>query len=345
MRWVYLGASIGLLAITIVVDRMFNQLAFFEEWPPEWSGPFLIRTIALACSAFLLLLSTRAVFSTSTTDAEPRVVPDSSPRAVTIASFFGILFAVAFAGLVSFSPNLLAQLAEEDHLVEWTSALLAFAAGLLTLLAALQRYRNGANKRNWVELFSLVFLAGTFILLGLEEVSWFQRVFDLPTPSLFDNNRQKEINLHNFATVTAANAYFVAATIFCVVLPYLFAGRVLPTWLRSFTLVMPPRSVLYGSVFAAAITYKMWNVIPIQMTFWLGLCALWTDRMSFGPKYLRQISVIVMCITLLAFQFFGHRMGRSLDAEVREFIIPYGFFLYSLAMVGNAARDPETLIT
>ena len=333
MRWMRLILGIFLLITVIVTDRAFNDMPFFEEWPPDWSVPFLLRSLVLASATFMILTGTRAVLIASVFRTGGKRTPDSDVLWLSFAAIAGIVLSLIFAGMVSIAPTTLAAFAEEDYIVEWASALFAFIAGLLVLIAAVRQYKAASDNQNRVATIILLGLSGLLILLGLEEVSWFQRVFDLPTPSLFDSNRQKEINLHNFATVATANAYFVGACLFCIVLPYLFAGRELPSRFALFAKMIPTRAVLYGSVYACAITYKMWNVIPIQMTFWLGLVAIWTDQLTVDLKYLRWVTTAVMIVTLIAFHVFGHNMGRSLDAEVREMIIPFGLLLYAMGLV------------
>ena len=69
--------------------------------------------------------------------------------------------------------------------------------------------------------FSLASLSFVFFVMAMEEVSWFQRVLEIDTPKAFDNNMQKEMNLHNFATNAVENVYYMGAFIFLVILPFL----------------------------------------------------------------------------------------------------------------------------
>jgi hypothetical protein len=318
------------LTIIIIIDRLLNPEPFFEEGPPELSLLFIFRGLGLAISSYLLLKGARAIVIANTHKSETRYLHLIRPSYQTVA-IIGMLLSLIFALLVIISPKLLSRLVQEDGIVEWASALFAFLAGLCVLVGAWRCFA----KEQKLNALILTIMGGIFLFLGLEEVSWFQRVLDLPTPGFFEGNRQHEINFHNFATVGAANAYFLAACIFSVVIPHLFNDRVLLGRHASLSILIPPRLVMYSAAFAAAFTYKMWNVIPIQLTFWLSLMALWVDRPSSvsGCAKIGKISAMVLILTLSAFLIFGANMGRSMDAEVREMIIPYGFLVYGVVIL------------
>ncbi len=80
----------------------------------------------------------------------------------------------------------------EDLVGEWTQVLLFFSVMLLALRVAFftSRYRL---------FFILLAIAGFYTFM--EEISWGQRLFDIPTPDFFKkHNLQQETNLHNFFT-------------------------------------------------------------------------------------------------------------------------------------------------
>lgn len=80
----------------------------------------------------------------------------------------------------------------EDLVGEWTQVFL-FASTML--LAGRQAYCSSRFR----PFFALLALACLYVV-G-EEISWGQRLFDIPTPEFFnDHNLQGETNLHNFLT-------------------------------------------------------------------------------------------------------------------------------------------------
>ena len=79
----------------------------------------------------------------------------------------------------------------EGSIVEWSSFLILIASSLLLFKAA-RRWRNAVSR--WL-LFAASF--GAFVI-GMEEMSWGQMIFNWETPELFnDYNIQHETGLHN----------------------------------------------------------------------------------------------------------------------------------------------------
>ncbi len=88
--------------------------------------------------------------------------------------------------------------AAEDGLTEWsTFSAYTLSAGFAATVGILVR-RLGHRRMAWVQFA----MAGLFLLIALEEISWGQRVFDWGTPqALAAVNHQEETNLHNFTNV------------------------------------------------------------------------------------------------------------------------------------------------
>ena len=86
------------------------------------------------------------------------------------------------------------MLFSEDHIGENLQVLfyfLSFAAALFIGIRFVKARNN---------LFGSLYLvlAFTFFVVAMEEISWGQRIFDVATPSYFEeNNFQQELNIHN----------------------------------------------------------------------------------------------------------------------------------------------------
>lgn len=326
-----LGA-IGLVVV-VALDVALSDRTLFEEWEPVFSAPYLLRTAGLAVSSFLIMLGARLLVVNKLPAAPPP--PLSDPRSIRLATGASLLVAAAAALLLLADPVLLSDLVREDKLVEWASALFAMVAAGFMAAASWRRWRHrGAVPVSWLTLVVLVGLGGTFLLLGLEEVSWFQRVLDVESPDAFINrNAQQELNLHNFATVATGNAFYGGSFVFCVGIPFLLVDRMLPARLAFLAPAMPSLAVLYCSAVAGAIVYFMWNVILIQLTFWLALAAMLlagpTGHAGGLGRYVAGAMVIVAAIFLID----GESMVRTWDdTEVRELVIPFNLFVYSLGV-------------
>lgn len=129
----------------------------------------------------------------------------------------------------------------EDLVGEWTQVFLFATTMLLSARLAFRKI-NG----RWF--FALLTLA-CFYVVG-EEISWGQRIFDIPTPDFFlTHNQQNETNLHNFFTgpikSTSKNLleYLLAAglTGYGLVYPFLIRLRLpFALWFNEKGLAFPP---------------------------------------------------------------------------------------------------------
>jgi hypothetical protein len=97
------------------------------------------------------------------------------------------------------------------------------------------------------------------LLIGFEEMSWGQTIFNWDTPELFNNvNAQKETNLHNLELIqdriwTITAAVCVGATLLVGLRRALEAkGRLIP---RSLADAVLPHSTLLGYFLFAALLY------------------------------------------------------------------------------------------
>jgi len=98
---------------------------------------------------------------------------------------------VAFIALFIISPIWFFKVTDEDRPVEWFSALcLLVGSGLMIYFAVTKA------QTRLVRVIALG-IGLTFFVIGMEEVSWFQRVIRFDTPELLANNSQEEANIHN----------------------------------------------------------------------------------------------------------------------------------------------------
>jgi hypothetical protein len=219
--------------------------------------------------------------------------------------------------------------------LEWMSAVLAFAAATLIGVGVVRLRRGGLGRTSRRVLAIPVAVAVLSLLIGLEEVSWFQRVLQIEVPEGLRERNQPELNFHNSATGLSENAYYVGAFLFTVALPALVADRAMPGSLPALDLVLPGRVVLYGSVTAGALVYEMWEIVPIQIVFFISLALIATDRARLGSLPLGPVLAVVTA----ALHLFGDRMTRSWDnTEVRELLLTFGLLLYAVGL----SRRPLT---
>ena len=125
--------------------------------------------------------------------------------AVAIATQLAVIVGLLVAYYVY--PVSWARLVAEDNVGEFSTA---FAMLFAALLFAIAMYR-GPFRNYWYGLLAL----GTFFI-GMEEISWGQRLLDVATPENFAKvNSQRELTLHNIPGVEPGpRTYLFASLVF-----------------------------------------------------------------------------------------------------------------------------------
>lgn len=207
-----------------------------------------------------------------------------------------------------------------------------FAASVLFATA----FFNASADRQWTlpVRWTLVLFSVLFLLIGLEEISWFQRVFEFRTPDLFFKNAQREINLHNFATDKTENAYYFGAFVFLVVLPFIRSQRLLPSTNHYFELLVPRTYLLGAGTIACAYNFDMWNTVFTQVEFFGALAILLTYALICAQGFERVVAAgaaVLSAVTQVVFLSRGEWFAREYEVkEYKELLIPLGFALFAL---------------
>ncbi len=325
-----IGVSLAVVA-AVTIDDVVRHRSLLAEGPPALTWTSGARTAALAVAATGLVAGLRRLVTGLMAPVAPT---DSTPSFGPLATLAPVTAAIAGAALVWISPGTLHRLVAEDGPVEWASAILCFAAAGMAVLAGL-RFQCRPGRGLAAALCAV--LGGCCLLIGLEEVSYFQRQLDLTTPTALAANEQQELNLHNVATDGTENAYYIGAFALCVALPAIAGDRRLPLRFRSLQPALPGMSVLRSSVPAVAIVYEMWRVAPVQMMFWGGLSALviTSGKSRHGGEGL--LLAVVLAVVAAGMLAGGSRMVRSWDdTELRELIIPFGLAVYGRQLLDRA---------
>ncbi|MCB2262838.1 MAG: hypothetical protein LGR52_07870 [Candidatus Thiosymbion ectosymbiont of Robbea hypermnestra] len=105
----------------------------------------------------------------------------------------------------------------EDSLIEWLTAALFLAGGIAAGFAVGKAHRRHVSL---LTVLALAFLAVALLVVGFEEISWGQRIFDVETPEWLSRiNMQQELNLHNISSGLAQHVAFLGGLLFGVLLP------------------------------------------------------------------------------------------------------------------------------
>ena len=168
----------GIILVTSVIE--FNDLILLLEkyLSPDShiSQPYravakLMVAPGLVMSIILMVLIIRQTWS------------------LPIYFLYGYLLFVGmhFIFYLSYIKVVLGNTGTEDSLLEWGTFGIAMLASILFLISGILRTRFAY----------LLFIA--WLIFALEEISWGQRVFNIASPSFFEEyNYQQETNIHNF---------------------------------------------------------------------------------------------------------------------------------------------------
>lgn len=86
----------------------------------------------------------------------------------------------------------------EDGLVEYSTSITYFLATIFSFLIF------KSIKTNYIKYAILFLVLGfCFLFVGLEEISWGQRILGIETPDLFSENVQSETNVHNLESINS----------------------------------------------------------------------------------------------------------------------------------------------
>jgi hypothetical protein len=335
---------LAVLCALALVDRYALQRGFLQEEIPVFDFLFLARTAAVASASFSFVAMWKKwnrVKGIGDRGAEESLWARRMVEPLLAA-------AVGCALLFLVSPAWFTALAREDRAVEMLSAaiLLANAALFAWQFAAMRRY---AGPNRGLMRAVMVGFSGVFFVIGMEEVSWMQRVLDVQTPDLFAGNAKNEMNLHNFDTNRVENAYYFGSFAALVVLPYLHAGLkevwsgARNSWrgwpiLEFFT---PGRSSLLAASIFVPFNYDMWNAIPTQMAFFFTVAILlFVARASVGHECRTAWVALTTIISIqILFLSLGKRFDRIYDVtEYKELFIPLAFAVYGLEIAARVQR-------
>lgn len=149
---------------------------------------FLTYVLAAAIGLFLFLLAV---------DRNGRLITDKI--AIACLPLLALIFFVAMKWFTGLSNPLYIRLVEEDSIVEYAGALLLFAGTAFSAASAL----SASRKRLYLLTTGFVLLAAFMLWMGLEEISYGQRLLGFDTPGqLTEANYQGEANLHNIGSLS-----------------------------------------------------------------------------------------------------------------------------------------------
>jgi len=345
---ILLTLAILFLILTLGLDYYFFNIPLINDIQPSFSSIYLLRSgLILTSSACLIMAITSSNNSLESQQSELnhtfRVWGETkwslNKHQFIICRAKLMLFIIALSSsfyTLLFLHNSYAYslLSYEDGLIETSSAIFTALSGVIFVYLAWQ-INNKKYQQKITMISSAIFLSGIFFLITLEEISWFQRIFDIPLPSHFELNEQFETNLHNFATDESELIYYIGSFVFLILLPFIYSQHQHWSRISGLTFFIPRPFIIFSSSVFIAYNYDMWNNLFIQFSFFTTLFILsyyLIEHIKNGFEYeLISILIALLIAQQLLFIIFGEEFKRLWEVtEYKEFYISLAFLIYSL---------------
>lgn len=135
-------------------------------------------------------------------------------KAVTLFTMLSL--SAIFTYLIVLSPQVAESLAVEDGIIENLSVLGLLLACLIMFFHALKL----VGSKKLLPALVAFLLGGGFFIIGMEEISWMQRILNIESGEFFiANNLQAETNFHNINTMVFAHLYYFGGFVLLILLP------------------------------------------------------------------------------------------------------------------------------
>lgn len=331
--WFGLAAALGAVVLAHDVARNAT-VPMLADTPPVGSPGFAVRNLCLAISASAVVAGITRWRPLHAVALE-RIPLGSRPLPRWVPSIAAAIAAVVL-GILAASRHEFSALGIEDGVVEGATAVLLLAPVPVLAVRAVAALRRRATA-------AALLLAATAIgcfVLGMEEISWGQRILGFTTPgALAAANTQGEANLHNIATNKLEILFYSGTALACAGLA-LVRQRLVAVGRPGAGAALPSVAVLLVFAPAAALNYDVWNVAPVQFGFWLTCATLARmaapDAVGLQHRHDRRLAAMVLavCVGLqLVLLATGGELLRMWDAtEYRELFTAAGLAAYAWSL-------------
>jgi len=336
--WFLAIAGLAVLVALLVTERLLWNLTPMGDKAADlsWRGAARVLSMAIAVTLFGAALLAYARVARRGVHLPLELLPTSIIARVWLGAIFAA--GALIAGLLVVSPARFHEWAREDSFAEWLTTVLLFLGFVSCTLLAWRRWRS--MRRLDTATAAIGLLAVVHFVMAGEEVSWLQRVFDIPTPEAFRGNAQQEMNLHNFATRWVELAFYSCAGFMLPVLVPVWLHLRLPLGrLKSLMPLAPPAYLIGPAAIIAAYNVNRWNWLPTQIQFWGCAVLLAAVAVAASARATRQHALVILGLMVAiqaAFLAFGTRQLRGWDVtEYKELLIAAVLFTYCIALWGQ----------
>lgn len=235
-------------------------------------------------------------------------------------------------------------IAKEDGPAEYLSAVFLFVGSFVMLLSSFSYF---IRKQYSLTVLFLIG-AGLFFVIGMEEISWMQRIVGRESSEFFlVHNMQGETNLHNFNNALSEKLYYTGGFILLTLMPYYrqkISGLLNKLNLGIFEPLLPAAWLLlpflatvgfaHGRAFGPSIgTLSLTSFIMVVVSIFICLDLLNKNRQNVLVFSSLLLSLIIIVTAFATYNFIDYEsLGLRVwfYSEYREMFIALGITLYSL---------------
>jgi len=295
--------------------------------------------IIFLASAFLLMRSD----SKAGAGGPDKTLPNWTATLITLLPMLALLFAMIntlfphLSGFVRMS---------DDDIFTRPGALVRMMFELVACGVFMSLLPRFVRQKQWLAVALIATLSLVLFVMGMEEISWGQRVFQWQTTAYFsEHNVQGETNLHNLNTQLFQNMLFFGGFILLAVLPF-FYEQLTKTLQKIASLkflinFMPEQWMLVA--FGAGLMFTdpfnapygfHWGSICFQLIATLGL--LWATARrarNNSEQYRRALWALWCAVTVLTLSLGCDKLwqlNQGLPTEYIKLFINFGILCWTI---------------
>jgi hypothetical protein len=334
----FLAVALAIVGGAIVAFTLYERVALGVARLGTGDRPHLTLYYLIRLAVIALLSVAAIVGLYRLRDYGTVIHKRSLPQAKRHAVYGMMAVAAAFVALFAVAPMHFHRIALEDGPVEWASAVLPLAASVAFLYTFVVILRSEIrDTRRRVALGLTALFATVLFVIGMEEISWMQRVFNIATPAIFAGNEQQETNLHNMYNSLVFNIVYRTGVLGgLIVLPFLVEvapRNLLFEWFGDF---LPRRFVVAASAPLLGFEYNAWNFALGPFLFLVALavlaCYALAARDRGDRREQRLFATLIAFVVASQAVFLGLGSGFAhpwIISEFRELLLAAGLAVFA----------------
>ena len=241
----------------------------------------------------------------------------------------------------------------EDGIFENLTAVFYIAGSLFCFIGFIATRRHSPSPVKYY----LMGWAALLFFLGMEEISWGQRVFGVETPGfLASRNLQDEINLHNLSSTYVNRLFYSSVFLVGVALPSLtVVSSRFNSIVRRLGIQLPQPQLIVPFILAFTLASPEWMSTAPEFVALLAATAAGIS-LALKTKVLNKDTAVIevnslhlwiglmgMLLILLVLLLFQDNLGHiNQPSEIKEFLFSACFLVFAFRL-GGIAGLPSAL--